>query len=50
MAQEGMFWKLVLEDVIENTAEFLLTQTMDLCGRIKKDTVEVATGANLDKA
>ena len=22
MAQEGMFWKLVLEDVIENPAEF----------------------------
>ena len=25
------------------------TQTMDLCGRIKKDTVEVATGATWTK-
>ena len=43
MAQEGMFWKLVPEDVIGKPAEF----TDADCGFIwrgKKDKMEVATG------
>ena len=43
MAQEGMFWKLVLEDVIETLAEFT-NADFGLMWRVKKDKMEVAKG------
>ena len=35
MAQEGMSWMLVPEDVIGETAEFT-AQTLDSCGELRK--------------
>ena len=43
MAQEGMFWKLVPEDVIGKPAEFINTGR-GFIWRDKKDKMEVATG------
>ena len=43
MAQEGMFWKLVPEDVLGEPAE--ITSADDgFMWRVKKDKMEVATG------
>ena len=43
MAQEGMFWKLVPEDVFGEPAE--ITSADDgFMWRVKKDKMEVATG------
>ena len=43
MAQEDMFWKLVLEDVIGKPAEFT-SEDFGFMWRVKKDKMEGATG------
>ena len=43
MAQEGMFWKLVPEDVIGKPAEFV-SADYGFMWRGKKDKMEMATG------
>ena len=43
MAQDGMFWKLVPEDVIGKPAEFV-SADYGFMWRVKKDKMEMATG------
>ena len=48
MAQEGMFWRLVLKDVIETPAEFT-SADYGFTWKIKQDKMEVATGGTWTK-
>ena len=48
MAQEGMFWKLVLEDVMGKRAEFT-NADYGFMWRVKKGKKGSGNGRNLDK-
>ena len=50
MAQEGMIWKLVPEDVIGKPAEFTTNADFGFMWRVQKDTKGSGNGRNVDKA